>query len=400
MTDSSLAPDEASSDDDEISLLDLAIVLAKHKTLIIGLPVVAAIASIGFSLLMPNIYTAITKILPPQTTQSTSAALAQLAGGIGGLAGGLGGVKADLYIGMLKSRTVADGIIRQYDLTTRWEMKLQSDTRKRLEGVTAISAGKEGIIVLEVDDEDPQRAAELANAYVGELLKLTKVLAVTEASQRRLFFEVQVAQAKDNLTKAESAARYAMESGGIVQVDTQGRAMIEATARLRAQIALKEVQLGAMRSFAAERNPDLLMVQREIETMKRELGKLEGVPGAQMAESSTYKGAGITSLGLLRDVKYNETLFELLAKQYEIAKIDEAKDASVIQVIDKAVAPDRKSKPKRALIVMLATLAAGILAVLLAFIREALAKAAIHPVQRSRIDLLRSHLKQPLRIRA
>ncbi len=396
MTDSILAPDEASSEDDEISLLDLAIVLAKHKTLIIGLPVVAAIASIGVSLLMPNIYTAITKILPPQQTQSTSAALAQLAGGIGGL----GGVKADLYIGMLKSRTVADGIIRQYDLTTRWEMKLQSDTRKRLEGVTAISAGKDGIIVLEVDDQDPQRAAELANAYVSELLKLTKVLAVTEASQRRLFFEVQVAQAKDNLTKAESAARYAMESGGIVQVDTQGRAMIEATARLRAQIALKEVQLGAMRSFAADRNPDLLMVQREIEAMKRELGKLEGVPGAQMTESSTYKGAGITSLGLLRDVKYNETLFELLAKQYEIAKIDEAKDASVIQVIDKAVAPDRKSKPKRALIVMLATVAAGVLAVLLAFIREALAKAAIHPVQRSRIDLLRSHLKQPLRIRA
>ena len=185
----------------------------------------------------------------------------------------------------------------------------------------------------------------LANAYVDELFKLTNVLAVTEASQRRLFFERQFEQARDNLTKAEAAARQAMDKGGLVQVEGQGRAIIENTARLRGQITVKEVQIGAMRTFATDNNPDLKLAQQELESMKRELARIEGTSGSKSGNGRENDSSGIDSVGLLRNVKYQETVYELLAKQFELAKIDEAKDSAVVQVMDKAIEPDRKSKP-------------------------------------------------------
>src|SRR6266705_4477622 len=187
--------EENASADDEVSLLDLLIVLAKHKRIVLGVPFATAIAAAIISLLMPNIYTGTTRILPPQQSASAASALLnQLGGalgGFGGLAGGVVGVRNpnDLYVGMLKSRTVADNLIARFDLNKVYQQELQSGTRNVLQGTTSIAAGRDGIITIEVDDKDPKRAAELANAYVDELMKLTRVLAVTEASQRRLFFE-------------------------------------------------------------------------------------------------------------------------------------------------------------------------------------------------------------------
>src|SRR6266853_4210902 len=184
--------------DDEIGLLDLLIVLAKHKRLVLGLPLAAGIVAAVVSVLLPNIYTGTTKILPPQQSASAASALLnQLGGALGGLSGmasGALGVRNpnDLYIGMLKSRTVADNLISRFELRKVYDEDRLSDARKRLEKETIIVAGKDGIITVEVDDKDSKRAAELANAYVDELMKLTKVLAVTEASQRRLFFERQL----------------------------------------------------------------------------------------------------------------------------------------------------------------------------------------------------------------
>src|SRR5258706_239199 len=219
-----------------------------------------------------------------------------------------------------------------------------------MEGRTTISSGRDGIIIVEVDDKDPKRAAELSNAYVDELTKLTRVVAVTEASQRRLFFEHQLVQAKDNLTAAEVAARQGLQKGGLAQVDAQGRSMIEVTARLRAQVSVKEVQIGAMRTFAAEGNPELQRAQQELEALRRELSRVEGsAPIAAGGRPGEAGNAGLDNLGRLRGVKYYEFLYELLAKQYELAKIDEAKDATVIQVMDRAIEPDRRSKPVRTL---------------------------------------------------
>ena len=378
-------PEETTRDEDEVSLLDLLIVLAKHKTLVLGLPAAAAVISAVVSLLLPNYYTGITKILPPQQTQSTSAVLAQL-GNLAGLAGGpaAAGLKNpnDLYVGMLKSRTVADNLIQRFDLNKLYDQNYQSLTRKRLERETAITAGRDGIITIQVDDKDPRRAAELANAYVDELFKLTRVLAVTEASQRRLFFERQLELAKDSLARSEASTRQALQKGGLVLVEGQGRVMAETSARLRAEITVKEIQIGAMRTFASDQNPELQRTQQQVEVLKRELARIEGTSGAGSSRPEETNVKGIENLRLLREMRYNEVTYELLAKQYEIAKIDEAKDSAVIQVMDRAIEPDRKSKPVRYQIVLLSTLVAGLLAVLGAFLLEASRKSNSRSAER------------------
>jgi len=390
----------STTDEDEISLLDLLIVLAKHKRIVLGVPFVTGIVAAIVSLLMPNIYTGTTRILPPQQSASAASALLnQLGGALGGLAGVAGGGLGvrnpnDLYVGMLKSRTVADNLISRFDLAKVYDEDRLSDTRKRLEKETTIAAGRDGIISIDVDDKDPKRAAELANAYVEELMKLTKVLAVTEASQRRLFFERQLVQAKDNLTAAEVTARQGLQKGGLAQVDAQGRSMIALTARLRAEISAKEVQLGAMRTFAAEGNPELQRTQQELEALRRELSRVEGSSSvAAIGRGDASGNRGLDNFGLLRDVKYYEFLYELLAKQYELAKIDEAKDATIVQVMDRAIEPDRKSKPRVALILLLSTLLALFVSLLWVFILEAAAGAKTDPEQTLRLDTLRSNLR-------
>ena len=391
MTEPSNLPDnQLTGDDDEISLLDMLIVLAKHKLLILGLPFAVAVIAAGYSLTLPNIFTANTKILPPQQSQSTASAMLAQLGNLGGLAGGKN--SNDLYIAMLSSRAVADNLIQRFGLMKPGE-KYPSNVRRGLANVTKITSGKDGIITIEVDDKDPKRAAELANAYVDELRKLTNVLAVTEASQRRLFFEQQFAHARDQLAKAEASARQALEKGGLFQVEGQGRAILESSARLRGQITVKEVQIGAMRIFAAERNPELRFAQQELDAMKRELARIEGASSSKSGDSRENDDGGIDSLRLLRNVKYYETIYELLAKQYEMAKIDEAKDSGLIQVLDKAIEPDSKSKPIRLFIAIWAALVAGFLTVLWAIIIELGQKARQDPQQAARLDLLRRYVR-------
>ena len=372
---------------DEISLMDLLIVLAKHKLLIFGMPFLVASLAAGYSLTLPNIFTASTKILTP--SQSGTSALSQL----GGLAA-LAGMKnpSDIYMGMLKSRTVADNMIQRFDLMQLYAAQNASQARGRLAGVTNIVAGKDGIIAIEVDDKEPKRAAEMANAYVGELFKLTNVLALTEASQRRLFLERQFEQVRDKLAKAEAVAKEALEKGGLVQVESQGRAIVEATASLRGKITVKEVQIGAMRTFATERNPELQLARKELESLKHELARIEGPSAAKSENAQVSRGSGIETLGLLRDVKYYETVYDLLAKQYELAKIDEAKDSAIVQVIDKAIEPDEKSKPRRSVFVLLYAFAALFVGIVWAVVREGMARAKADPKQASRLLDLKRHL--------
>ena len=369
----------APATEESAGLLDWLIVLAKYKRSLVVLPLLAAVVAAGIALLMPNVYTGTTRILPPQQTQSTSAVLAQL-GSLAGLAGGaIPGMKNpnDLYVGMLKSRTVADSLIGRFELNKLYDKRYQSETRRELARRSTIVAGKDGIITVEVDDSDPKRAAELANAYVDELFKLTKVLAVTEASQRRLFFERQLEQAKDNLARSEASTRHALQKGGLVMVEGQGRVMAETNARLRAEITVKEIQIGAMRAFASDQNPELQRTQQQLEVLKRELARMEGAssPGRADGKGEDNTGKGIENLRLLREMKYNEVTYELLARQYEIAKIDEAKDSAIIQVMDRAIEPDRKSRPHRARIVIVAGVLATLAALLLALLRESFARA-------------------------
>jgi tyrosine-protein kinase Etk/Wzc len=396
------APDDLRAvGDDEISLLDLAIILAKHKKLILGLPLAAAIVAVGITLLLPNIYIGTAKILPPQQNQSTTAAalLGQL-GGLAGLAGtALPGLKnpSDLYVGMLKSRTIADKLIARFELKKLYDEETLDETRKVLEENTTIMAGKDGLISIEFEDEEPKRAAAIANAYAEELDRLTQTLAVTEASQRRLFFEKQLKGARDSLSEAEMSLKTTQESTGLIKLDDQGKAIIESVARVRAEIAAKEVQLVAMRTFATERNPEYLLVQQQVVGLKAQLAKLEtaNVLGAGdiLVPTGKIPEAGLEYLRRFRDVKYYEAMFEVLARQYELARIDEAKDAAILQVLDMAIEPEKKSKPKRALIVVITVLVAGFLAVLWAFIREARERAQGDPLQSERLRLIRQYLR-------
>ena len=357
--------------DDEISLIDLAITLAKHKKLIIGAPLIVAIVVAIYSFFIPPIYTADVQMLPPQQQSSASAMLSQL-GALGGMAGAAG-IKNpnDTYVAMLKSRTIQDSMIKRFKLQAVYKTKTPEKTRTALNGATKVTVGKEGIIGISVDDESPQRAAILANGYVDALQQMTQVFAVTEASHRRLFYEKQLLQAKHNLGDAEIALKQLQEKTGIIHLDSQAQLGIGTAANIKGQIAMKEVELGAMRTFATGNNPDLVRTQQTISGLQAQLAKIE----TGTVSSSKVPETGLEYIRKTRDFKYAETIYEMLAKQFEMAKIDEAKESSVIQVLDKAMPPEQKSKPKRSMMVLIAALATGFLTILYAFIKEALQNA-------------------------
>jgi tyrosine-protein kinase Etk/Wzc len=365
----------AAEDENSISLFDILAVLAKHKLLLIGLPLLAGLIGLAVSFIMPKIYSAKAVLMMPQQSQSGSAAMLGQLGALAGAAGGALGVKspADLYVGLLKSRTVADRLLERFELQKIYDEKLGSSARKELAKNTVIMAGKDGLINIEVEDENPKRAADIANAYHEELGKLTRTLAVTEASQRRLFFEKQLVQAREELATAEFNLQKTQEKTGVIQLEGQARAIIEGVAQLRAQIAAKEVQLGAMRTFATAQNPDYLRAQQELSGLRAQLkGREQESSSKEGSLISTGKvpQVGLEYLRKLREVKYHEAIMEIMARQFELAKVDEAKDSTTIQVVDKAIEPDRKSKPKQAMIAIGAFFAALFFAILLAFLLE------------------------------
>jgi uncharacterized protein involved in exopolysaccharide biosynthesis len=392
-------PELANSEIEAFSFLDFAIIVAKYKAVLLTAPVAGAIGVLLISLLLPDIYTAAARILPPQPSQSMASAVLTQLGALGGAASGALGIKSsnDLYAGMLKSRSVADAIIQRFKLRELYHADTLVQTRELLQRVTTVSVGRDGIITVEVDDEEPKRAADMANAYVEELERLTERLAVTEAGQRRLFFERQLKQAKDALALAEVELKKTQEDTGLIKLDDQGRAIIEAVAELTAQIAAKEVQIEGMRSFATERNPQLVRAQQELAGLRVQLRKM-GVnkvesEGDVLVPTARVPEAGLQFIRKFRDMKYQETMFELLAKQYEIARLDEAKDAQVIQVLDYAVAPDKKSKPRHFLLAVIGAAIVGVVTFGFALVREFAARLASDPTQTQRLSMFRRYLK-------
>ena len=358
----------------EVSLLELVIIVAKRKKLISIITLAAAIVSALISLSMPNLYKSNVKLLPPQQAQSGAAALLSQLGGVAGMAAGAAGLKNpnDLYVAMLKSRTIADQLIAQFDLKRVYDLEEQEKVRKKLENNTVITSGKDGLITIEVEDKNQLLVARLANAYVTELLRLTRVLAVTEASQRRMFFERQLELSKDKLAAAEVTLKGALDSHGVISVDSESRAIVETVARLRAQASAKEIELNSMRAFVTTNNPRFKLVEEELASLRLELSKLENgrSDDANGPAKSGEKQNGFANIKLLRDLKYHQMLYELLAKQFEAARLDEAKDSSVIQVLDPAIDPEKKFKPLRALIVVISSVFAFLAAIVYVLIAE------------------------------
>lgn len=383
--------------DDESTFIEAMIVFAKYKKIIVGVPLAVAVIAAALSFSLPNVYRASTKLLPPQQQQSGASALLSQLGGMAGLAAGAAGIKnpTDVYIGMLKSRTVADTLIAKHDLKKLYGTESLEQARADLGGDTTIASGKDGLITIDVEGNDRKLVARLANAYVNELLVLTKTLAVTEAAQRRLFFEEQLEKSKNNLAKAEMSLKGALDAGGVISVDGESRALVETAARLKAQVSGREVELNAMRSFVTQEHPNFRRVEQELSSLRSELLKLENGRGGlpkQAGTAGTARG-GLENIQLLRDLKYHQMLYELLAKQYEAARLDEAKDPSIIQVLDPAVEPERKIGPKRILIVLMSAFASLFAVVVFAFIAEAKKKALTSPTIEARWKELHSHLR-------
>jgi tyrosine-protein kinase Etk/Wzc len=353
---------------DELDLLDLALLFAENLRLLVLVPLVCGLIALGISFSISPTYTAVVRVLPPQHQQSSSAMLAAQLGALAGLVGTGGGLKnpGDLYVGLLKSRTVLDAMIQRFNLKEYYKATLTEDARRTLEGATKATLGiKDGIITIEVDDHDPKRAAEMANAFVEELRALTNTIAVTEAAQRRLFFETQLKQSKENLTQAEIALRGSAVSEATLK--TVPQSMLDAIARLRAQITAQEIKLASLRTFMTDSNAELKVALQELAALRIELAKAE--------QSNTGKAAteGAEYIARYREFKYHETLFELMAKQYELARLDEAREGAIIQVVDVAQTPERKSKPKKGLIAIITTLIVFFLMALAVYVRQKLA---------------------------
>jgi tyrosine-protein kinase Etk/Wzc len=393
---------ESFESEHEISLLDVVVVLLERKRFIALFVLCATLLSAVVAFLLPVRYEGVVVLMPPAQNSSIGSALMGQLGGSGlgalaSLAGGSLGLKnpADMYVSLLTSRTVEDAMIRRFGLMREYHEKRMVDTRKVLEHrTTAVAGAKDGLIRLTIEDHDPKRAAELANGYVEEFRKLSATLAITEAARRRLFFEQQLQQAKDSLTAAENAMAKTQQSTGVLQIDSQARALIESAAVLRAQVVAKQVEIEGMRSFATDDNPNLVLAKQELTALEAQLNRVAGSQQDLGSDINLSKGrvtqAGMEYVRSYRELKYQETVFELLAKEFEVAKLDEAREGAIIQVVDAPVVPDKKSFPPRPIIIVASAIFSFFVAVFWVMMRQRFAQAAELPENRQRLRLIRS----------
>ncbi|AFL90562.1 uncharacterized protein involved in exopolysaccharide biosynthesis [Terriglobus roseus DSM 18391] len=337
---------------DEISLIDILIVLRRNLRLILLSALGMGLLAFAFVFTIPKQYTATTIILPPQQASSSSSLLSQL-GGLGSLAGLTGGAvksPADLYVGLMKSVSVENAMVNRFHIKGDY----LSRSRVNVEQMTKFdTTGKDGLIRISVTDKDPARAADIANGWIEEYQHLSSSLAIGEASQRRLFLEGQLQNVKNNLAASEEDLKRTEQSSGLIELSSQARALIETTAGLRAQIAAKEVQIQSMQTYSGTGNVDLIAAQQELSSLRAQLSKLGGGQSGNIGDPIVPQGklpqVGLEYVRKTREVRYNETLFEILARQFEAAKLDEAREGAVIQVVDRATPPDYKSYPPRLL---------------------------------------------------
>jgi len=382
----------------EINLLELLRVVVRNLPLIAKITTLAVILSVVYSLTLKNVYTAKATLLPPQKDSGGGAAalLASMGGGLAGLAGGLGG-SADLYLGILKSRSVTDSVIKRLDLHTEFKSKNADSTRITLQGLVKFQAGKDGIITITADYKDPVKAALLANTFVGELQKKSLQLNLTKASTERSFLEKRLIVVKQDLKSAEEEMKSFQEKNKTIKADSQAAAAIEGIARLRAEMVSKEVQLAALRNSMTDESAEVRTLLAGTAKLRSQLNSMSGTGGGGgvIPSVGNAPSIGVEYIRRLRELKTQEALFEQLTKQFELAKINEARDSSSLQVLDEAVAPLRKSKPSRSLIVILSAVTAFFCSIFLIFIKEYLAK--LSPEDSAIMDEMKGTLRGMLR---
>ena len=351
----------------EISFAAIFATLLRRRKKFLAPVLCAALVSTVVALLIPPKFTAEAVILTPHQAESSLSAMAQLAGG--GAGAGLSSLSllagfglrnpSDLYLGILESRTIADTLIDKYNLRQVYGDKYYKAARKHLASNTTIKAGKDTLIHVQVSDRNSNRAAQLANAYIEELAKRNSMVALTEASQRRQFFEEQLSKEKDLLAEAEIALRNTQQVTGLMVPSGQAEALIRSASQLHAEILSQQAQLAGLATYATDENPRVQMVKHELAALQSKLAEMErgdhaaGTPDVPIGK---LPQAGLEYLRKYRDVKYHETLYEALARQYEAARLDEAKAAPSVQIVDTAAVPEKRSGPPRTVIVLASTM--------------------------------------------
>jgi tyrosine-protein kinase Etk/Wzc len=384
------------------SFIDVLVLLAERRRTVAVATLVCAVIAAVVAFLLPNEYTSTILLLPPQQNSSLATQFLSAMGNMSPLAelagSGLGLKNSnDMYVGMLRSETVEDAMVRQFNLESEYHERYLSLARKAFEKhVDVDGSGRDGLIHISVEDRDPKRAAQLANGYVDQFRTLSQNLAVSSAGQRALFFHQQLMQAKDKLSAAEEALKQTELSTGLIELSSQARALIESAASLRAQIAAEQVKIQALQTFAAGQNAQLIEAQQELASLRAQLAKLGG--SQQSADSLIVPRGKVPQAGLeyvrrLRDVKYYETIFDILARQYELARLDEAREGALIQIVSPAVTPDRKSSPHRGLIILAATFFGFFLGVGLAIAQANLAAIEADPEGGARLARLKRALR-------
>ena len=332
---------DAGDDDEGMTLGEMAAALRDRLMLLTVAPLAAGALALGITYLIAPTFTAITTFMPPQQAQSSAASALAALGPLAGLAGGAVGASntGDRYVALMQSVTVSDRLIERFKLMEAYDSKFRVDARKELSKNVRIALGKkDGLINIEVDDTNPQRAADIANRYVDELRRVTAGLAVTEAQQRRMFFEQQLQQSRERLVQAQQALQASGFNPGALKAEPKAAA--EGYARLKAEVTAAEVRLQVTRGSLTDGAPEVRQQQATLNALREQLAR---------TEQAAAPAGGPDYIGRYRDFKYQETLFDLYARQFELARVDESREGTLIQVLDTATAPERKSKPKRAI---------------------------------------------------
>jgi len=354
----------------QIQALDILLPVIGKLRIIAALSLALALLASLISFLFKNSYEATAVILPPRQEQSVSSLLSGQLGSLAALGAGGSGVSAalnlknpnEIWAGLLRSRTMTSHLVDEFDLRAVYHKKLKQDAIKELLAHTEIDITKNNLISITVSTHDPVFSSKLANAYVDELHRLNTTLALTDSSQRRAFFQQQLMQEKELVAKAEADFQETENKVGIIQPTGQADLAARNIASVRAQIIEQSARLDSLRTYATSENPEYQRVQSQIEGLQRQLASLENnakpsTPGDIEIPTSKLPQSALEYMRKLRELKLQEDVYDLLVKQFEAAKIDEARTAPLIQVVDNAVPPERKSGPHRLLI----GLAAGIL---------------------------------------
>lgn len=384
MQDRDAASERSDVDDEGIDLLDLALPLLLHWKLLLVAPLLVGLAALGTTYLIAPTYTSRTVFLPPQQQQSAAASAIASLGALSGLAGAAAGVKspADQYVALLQSTTIADRLVDKFKLMQVYGSKYRFEARKALANNTRISIGKkDGLITVEVDDVVPQRAADIANRHVDELRRLSAGLALTEAQQRRTFFGDQLKKTRDELIVAQQALQASGFNAGALKAEP--RAAAESYARLKAEATAAEVRLQTLRRSLADNATEVQQAQTLLGALRSQLSK---------AEASTNKPGSADYVSKYREFKYQETLFDLFSRQYEMARLDESRESALIQVVDVATPAEHKSKPKRAFIAKTTMLAALLTMTAFVLMRHFWRQSAARPENAIKLAQLRAAL--------